>query len=288
MEEDSDVDDLANALDDFIIADNPEALNSNDFVIDFSRLTKRTFALRVLDMIGSDAVLFTGGKVLYFYNGIYWESKNVDGLGFLLPLFPSIFDFYKEALDSISERINSRTYFQFYNVLLKLDDPDYRRAVVKAVRDEVFRQETLISWNSDNHLLAFEDDIFNSLLDTFVSPSPEQFINISTGYRLRESTFEQQELDVAKQLLRDFFLDICCGDASLCDFLWMSISTFLEKGNKEQFIYFWLGDGRNGKTTLMELISFTFGAYFGTLSKEYYTKQPKRANEHQQQLVDVR
>ncbi|SVD83311.1 uncharacterized protein METZ01_LOCUS436165, partial [marine metagenome] len=58
-----------------------------------------------------------------------------------------------------------------------------------------------------------------------------------------------------------FLSDITLGDAELQEFLQISLGSFLSGALEEHAIYFWIGNGRNGKNTLGDLVMDVMGSY---------------------------
>jgi hypothetical protein len=66
------------------------------------------------------------------------------------------------------------------------------------------------------------------------------------------------------------------------------LSSFLKQENKEVFAYFWLGEGRNGKGTVIALLIMILGDYWGELSMDYYVNHTQGVDRPNQNLYNCR
>ena len=58
-------------------------------------------------------------------------------------------------------------------------------------------------------------------------------------------------------------------------------------GNREEFFYFWNGDGRNGKGTIDTLLRSVLGGFYNTLDSTYFTTQKKDPSAPQPDIINL-
>ena len=62
----------------------------------------------------------------------------------------------------------------------------------------------------------------------------------------------------------------------------------MKQSNTEERAYFWLGNGRNGKGTITELLKLVLGKYFGELKMTNYFEKDQGKDAPNQNLFDNR
>jgi putative DNA primase/helicase len=65
-----------------------------------------------------------------------------------------------------------------------------------------------------------------------------------------------------------FLLDITCGDASLVAYLQQALGACLSGAPEDHWLQFWYGAGRNGKSTLGEIVMYAMGDYAKKISAQ--------------------
>jgi len=253
--------------------------------IDWERLTDYTFAKMMVELYFKDKVIFTGqGKDLegYYYNGIYWRNIGLSNAEISKGYFSQLYDYLTQRFNSISSLFKQEQQITIRASIRLLDSATQRANVVRVMKQENYKAG--IKWNENRNLFAFEDCIFDLEKGEFVEPSPEQFINLTTGYPLGiERNYPVEWEDIEE------FVGGIVETAEVKTYLLRTMATFCKQMNAEEVCYFWLGkQGRNGKGTLAELLRMALGNYFGTMSMDYWTNYSKGENAPNANLANLR
>ncbi|MBQ7543857.1 MAG: toprim domain-containing protein [Synergistaceae bacterium] len=115
--------------------------------------------------------------------------------------------------------------------------------------DRAFDTEHVFTFTNGVLLLDEDDEAGNK--GRLVRPSPEYRATIHVGYRYiagaRSREWEQ------------FIDEVCCGDAALVRELQKACGSILMSDNSLHKMYYLIGDGRNGKSTLLTVLRSVFG-----------------------------
>jgi phage/plasmid-associated DNA primase len=177
----------------------------------------------------------------------------------------------KVALAKAKDRINSLNSFSTRNSIIKIFKGDnYRGNVV---------------WNLNKNLFIFEDAVYDLSKDEFVTPDPNDYMNISCGKKYNTG-IDDAFIELARAEIVDFLKSI----VNPCDyeFFCKQLASFLKQENTEEKGYFWLGRGRNGKGTCTDVLRNGIGFYWGELNMEYYTNHSKDVDRPNQNLFNCR
>ena len=253
--------------------------------IDWERLTDYTFAKMMVELYFKDKVVFTGqGKDLegYYYNGIYWRQIGLSNAEISKGYFTQLYDYLTQRFNSVADHFEEGTQLVIKQSIRSLDNATTRSNVIKVLKQENYKAD--VKWNENRNLFAFEDCVFDLEKGEFVEPSPEQFINLTTGYPLGiERNYPVEWKDIEE------FVGGIVETAEVKTYLLRTMATFCKQMNAEEVCYFWLGkQGRNGKGTLAELLRMALGNYFGTMSMDYWTNYSKGENAPNANLANLR
>ena len=89
-----------------------------------------------------------------------------------------------------------------------------------------------------------------------------------------------------KPVFDAFMMDITCGDVALVDYNQRSLGATLSGARVDHWLLFWIGDGRNGKNTLGELVEWILGDYAKTVPAE--TLMSAHSERHPTELANLR
>ena len=219
-------------------------------------------------------------KVFYEFNGVYWKRLSAtaqelmkkfpnDGSSdeqFLVYLWSSFKAVEKDMKDDDAKEIRKR--------IKGLEANSGRTAILQSLKTICAITDT-IQWNRDRHLFVFEDVIVDLTTCLSIDAVPEQYINMSCGFKWVDDLhgYTEEEMAEARRFVKIFVFRLT-ENAEMSEFLMRIMSSFLYGKNVSEKAYFFLGQGRNGKGTLTALLQRAFGNYFGELQLEYFTTLP--------------
>ncbi len=124
--------------------------------------------------------------------------------------------------------------------------------------------------DSNNHLIGFNNGVFDLTTFEFRKSKREDYISLSVGYDYNDKHTEKYN-----ELLK--FLEDIQPNKEEREYMLTYLSTGLI-GNLLELFTIFTGSGRNGKSKLVDLIELTFGEYWGTVSSSLFTRKRPDAN----------
>ena len=222
-------------------------------------------------------------------NNIWWEFKNhrwfkIDE-GYTLKILLSE-DFVNEFYNEINEltakqkagKVDNK---ECTNVLKKITkiisnllNTPFKKTIISECSNLFYDCDFETKLNSNIHLLAFENGVFDLASKRFRDGRPDDFISFSTknnyyhwseknSYYKPIMTFFEQVLP--NKIVREYFLNALC--------------TCISGETKEEKLYILTGSGSNGKSLTMDLMCFALGDYFMSCPITVITRKRGQSNE---------
>lgn len=119
--------------------------------------------------------------------------------------------------------------------------------------------------NINNYVFAFKNGVYNLQTGNFRNAKPDELITCTTGYDYTNA--QQAIIDILNNIIKDIF-----PNEAERSYVLTSISLGLIGNNFLELFFIWIGNGRNGKGILRDLIMFTLGGYFDSAEIEYFCK----------------
>jgi len=127
--------------------------------------------------------------------------------------------------------------------------------------------------------LRFEDCVYDFTINKPRPGIPKDFCIKSTNYN-----FHSENKNKVKEV-KEFFEDIFV-DKELIQYVLKILASTLTYCNKLRAIVFFLGSGRNGKTTLTNMLRLSLGDYAATLNVSLFLGKSVSADKPSPQMVD--
>jgi putative DNA primase/helicase len=127
--------------------------------------------------------------------------------------------------------------------------------------------------DSNSHLFAFSNKVFDFNTNTYRPIKPLDYIMTNTGYDFPEYV---EDCDV--KFLEEYF-ETLFPDTEKRNYVLDSSCITLNADRKEQFFNIHTGNGSNSKTTFNNLFESSLGGYACEISPETFTKPKKSAND---------
>jgi len=124
--------------------------------------------------------------------------------------------------------------------------------------------------DSDNHLIGFNNGVYDLNTFEFRDGTPEDFITMSVGY-----DYSEKKTTKYKELIQ--FLEDIQPEKTEREYMLTYLSIGL-LGNMLELFTILTGCGRNGKSKLVELLKITLGDYFGSVQSQLFTRPRPDAN----------
>lgn len=140
-----------------------------------------------------------------------------------------------------------------------------------------------IIFDSNEYYLNFLNGTLNLQTKEFMKHNPIHYITKQIPFNYEPNKFNNiEKLNLFNKLLSFF-----PTKEELDYVLWRISKCFQGKNLFQQGIY-WIGDGRNGKGIMIDLVSRIFGDYFETLNISYITNYDKNPNVPNAELLKLK
>lgn len=143
------------------------------------------------------------------------------------------------------------------NVLKRLED-----IMIRSVEDFVERLD------SDPFLVCFQNGVVDLRTKTIRDGTPEDMISLMTTCEYDEEA-DTGDID---RLIRS-----CMKDEDTFKYVRQMMGKFLVGSNVKEEVFFFVGNGRNGKGVLAEFMKAVMGDYYETTPGSYYLYQDKES-----------
>jgi len=143
-----------------------------------------------------------------------------------------------------------------------------------------FYLDNFISRMDKSKVLRFEDCVYDFTINKPRPGMPKDFCLKSTNYN-----FHSENKNKVKEV-KEFFEDIFV-DKELIQYVLKILASTLTYGNKLRAIVFFIGSGRNGKTTLTNMLRLSLGDYAATPNVSLFLGKSVSADKPSPQMVDL-
>jgi len=162
-----------------------------------------------------------------------------------------------------------------------------KRGMLASVKQLFYDKDFIQKSDQYNHLLSFDNGVFDFKEKIFRAGRPEDYITIGVGYdyipiEQIKSKYQQQE-----QEIRQFFSQIY-PQKELNDFIWQLLASLLIGGNLNQKFYIFIGKGSNGKSIIMKIIGEVMGEYCGVLPAQLITNERQKMGGTQSEMMALK
>jgi phage/plasmid-associated DNA primase len=235
--------------------------------------------------------IYNNGK-LYYFNGVYWaEDSGVDKpvINNYIDevLYIEIFKLYQkyELEQQNKKEDKNKELKEIKKNIQKLRNHKTRDNYIKDICCKI--TDNNIKWNEKHNLFCFNNKIFNIDENKFITPDPNDYINVSCGYDYNDK-YDLKLIGDIEKLIEQIFPNIDIRNTYMT-----AISTSLSGLTFEKFIIA-NGQGGNGKGVLNELLMKSVGNYGYVIPSNLITNplktgsNPELANCQYKRLVIFR
>jgi P4 family phage/plasmid primase-like protien len=231
-------------------------------------------------------------QIWYHFDGQRWNTcdngyilNNLLSEHFTQYVFKMYTELTNEHLKDIQNeqiKIKKEAYYKF---ITKLNKNIYKKTLMAECAGTFCENNFIYNLDENCNLIGFENGVYDLNNMEFRDGIPEDKITFSTGYNYNMDYHENhpdiKEIERVIQLIQP--------DEKVRKFMLCHIASFLRGGNKDQKIVFWIGPGgRNGKSTIQNLISGAFGRYYKYVENTLITKERANANEATPDIIELK
>jgi P4 family phage/plasmid primase-like protien len=227
-------------------------------------------------------------KSWYYYDK-FWTKNNTS---LKTKISTHIYDIYKNAKNKIdkkkSEDIYKKLILRIKNLLPKLKE-SYFKSSIMTESIEIFSDYCNNFYDivdNNKYLLGFNNGVYDFNLMQFRDSKPDDNISMTVGYDYIneiDASYDKEK----EERLNNFLIDIQPDEIQRI-FLLKYLSTCLIGENKDSLFVILLGKGRNGKSKINELLSYTLGKYYTSFKSTLLTRSQTDADKPDPNLISMR
>lgn len=161
----------------------------------------------------------------------------------------------------------------FAQLSYKLRDITFKKKILAECKVMLFDSEFIENLNSNDHLIGFENGVYDLELDQFRDGRPEDMISISTGNFYQEYDGEDEVIGEIMEFMEQLF-----PEPDLRKYVWHMLAASLYGVNDLEKFWFFTGAGGNGKSKLITLMELSFGKYTVSFPSQLLTQARPQAN----------
>ena len=191
----------------------------------------------------------------------------------------------EDHLNNINDDEAKKKKDKCYAFITKLNKSSYKKSLMDECSNTFYEKDFNYRLDENKHLIGFENGVFDISTNEFRDGLPEDMLTFSTGYNYNmDYSLEHEDVKEVEKIIKMILPNDDVRQFCLCN-----IASSVEGGNKDQKMVFWIGPGgRNGKSTLQNLISNAFGRYYKYIENSLITKERGKSNEATPDIMELK
>jgi putative DNA primase/helicase len=190
-----------------------------------------------------------------------------------------------EHIENMDDSATKQKNDIYYKYITKLNKNIYKKTLKAECTNTFFEKNFVHNLDENTKLIGFENGVYDLINNEFRDGIPEDKITFSTGYNYNMD-YSENHPDIVEI---ERVIKLIQPDDKVKTFMLCHIASFLKGGNKDQKIVFWIGPGgRNGKSTIQNLISGAFGRYYKYVENTLITKERAGGNEASPDILELK
>ena len=222
-------------------------------------------------------------RVWYKFTGHYWKRidegtdlrmqisqhlspmyrKEVDKLHTML----ASMDETNEAYDRIKKKARS-----YNNIAVNLKKTAYKNNVMRECCELFYDRDFLDRLDMNPMLLGCENGVVDFEKGCFREGLPDDYVSTTTGLMYDESALDSEAMAPIRSEIENF-MKMLFTEPAKREYMWEHLSAVLIGTNDNQLFNIYNGEGSNGKSKLVELMTETLGAYKGVVPVSLVTSK---------------
>ena len=185
-----------------------------------------------------------------------------------------------KSTESFEQDITHKKYAKLMRVIEKLGDVNFRDNVVKACANKFYDAKFQTKIDSNVNLVGCENGILDLNEHCFRDGVPSDYVSKSVGYDWVEYTIDHPIIIEINKFFSEVHTEL-----EMKEYVLTFISKIL-RGVPDTKLHIWIGSGSNGKSTVVDLLKFMLGDYFGVLPVTILTKKRGSSSSASPELAD--
>jgi hypothetical protein len=206
----------------------------------------------------------SGSKISNLISEDYWELVDT--------LKKDILTELQETDEKKKKEELSENFKKAYNLAVKLKKTTDKKNIMTELKNITLDEEFRKQMNKQKNLLPLKGNKIIDLRTNEVRPiTIYDYFDYECPVTLKNLTLEEEEE------MEKYFQDLFCGDVETTQ-CFLNIIKSCITGETHRYIYFWIGNGSNGKSLILQLIQKMFGKSADIISKDVVLQ--KKGNTH--------
>lgn len=231
--------------------------------------------------------------VWYHFEGHKW-NKCESAYTLRNDMSTKMYDMYKTYLDewvskhypsSPKQELAKIEVYKTKSMIVKnFKSTNYKGKIMKTCAD-VFHEQAVnedfqAGLDAKPNLLCFNNGVYDLDESEFREGRPEDCVSLSTNI----DYVEFDENDPVFKEINKFLYEIQPEDEKR-EYILRTLANSLHGANREEKVYFWTGEGGNGKSKLYSLLEQCMGEYAANISVSYITQKRAASNSASPEMV---
>ena len=150
---------------------------------------------------------------------------------------------------------------------------EFKTSIIKELKMFYNESDLLNKLNSKTHLIGFDNGVYDLIEQKFRVATIDDCLSWTVGFDYKNpEDCDSNKLEYLENFIFSLFESKDTGEYFL-----KHIGSFLFGGNKEELIHFWVGNGRNGKGTIDDILRESLGPYYHVLDDSFFTTTKKKS-----------
>jgi len=168
---------------------------------------------------------------------------------------------------------------QAIKVATQLKNNTFINSVLSVCAHEFYDESFESLLDTKNHLIGFENGIYDLEKEIFREGTPEDYVSMTTGTNYIEDFKDDPEYPFMKKFFRQVF-----PDKTERKYAFRVLGSSLHGAILYELYHFWTGKGGNGKSTLFNFLEMALGMYYGKLSSSFWMGKNAASSQAQPEL----
>ena len=161
---------------------------------------------------------------------------------------------------------------------------EFKTSIIKELKQHYNEPNLLSKLDSKTHLIGFDNGVYDLVQKEFRKATIDDCVSWSVGFDYIDiDSCSADTIDYLENFVYSLFENKDTGKYFL-----KHIGSFLFGGNKEELIHFWVGNGRNGKGTIDDILRETLGPYYHVLEDAFFTTSKKNQDEASPTMIALK
>jgi P4 family phage/plasmid primase-like protien len=207
---------------------------------------------------------------------------------YLIPLISnelrsSVDVFVKPDFDSEEVKNPGETKMKYYTKLINcLKSSPFKAHIMKESEEVFYDPVFLKKLNKNKFLIGFKNGVYDLKTNTFREGLPDDYISISMGVEYKNFSETSEEVIQVHEFFEKIF-----PDRELREYFLNISSDIFVGGNQNKKVYFWSGDGDNGKSITQIMFEKMLGDYSKKLPTSIITGKRTQSSSATPELIRI-